>query len=483
MAYPEGGPGPPGGAPGGEGGSGGGGHVLDYMQSQFADPNSDYVKLYAAIAAMFGDQIASWLKTNLGNATGIFAALDAGWTVDQVMTVLQTLDLKRIYSEVTSGAKTGQGSAAGRTAYSMAVQVNINYFKGSYQDAVTRLGEQGFNIAASNPQAASPYQAIIDSLGPGGGGGTPGGLPGGASDTGGQGGGNPQHPVNWPTGVGPGQPPGISQGAYGNNLINDVGVGDNSFNDLINQAIIEQWTPEQFQAAIYASAQFARMFPGIVRPDGSLRMDATQYRQLAESYAATGRAYGVDVNYYRVGLLINGAVSPTEFQTRIQALANIRDNPGLQSSFNEELKTMGLSPLDDQGFFRLMAGAAPKDYYDAYEAAQLRQASGLTFTPLEAATAARGVGQAGVPADIQSLVAQARQLHSDIGPELQQAGITDAYLVQLESGVDPLGKAPQLQTIVANRRGQGAFVPGSYAQQGTGGGPAIYPSEQSAAYG
>ena len=232
----------------------------------------------------------------------------------------------------------------------------------------------------------------------------------------------------------------------------------------------------RFEAAIIGSRQFDRMFPNIKRADGSLRMAPAEYRTLQEAYQEIGFDFGIGVNNFRMGLLIEGGVSPEEFARRAQAIQNVRGNPGLRDAFNDQLRLAGISPLDEQGFFRYVAGAAGPEYYDAYEGALLAT-SGLNITMEQAQFAAKKIGQPGEPIDVASLVRDVKALLPDAGPELMQLGITDADLVQLSAGIDPRNIGPQLQTVVANRRAQGSFVAGSPLRQGTGGGLATLPED------
>jgi len=277
----------------------------------------------------------------------------------------------------------------------------------------------------------------------------------------------------------------IQAGAFEESLFGELGLPSGipaEWQDIIDQAIREDWTMTRFESAIIGSRQFDRMFPNIKRADGSLRMSASEYRTLQEAYEEVGYEFGIGINRFRTGLLIEGGVSPDEFARRAQAIQNVRGNPELRDSYNEQLRLAGISPLDEQGFFRFVAGAAGTEYYDAYEGALLAT-SGLNITQEQARGTAAKIGQPGEPIDIRALVADVRQLLPDAGPELMQAGINDADLVSLAAGVDPRGIAPTLQTIVANRRAQGSYVAGSQARRGSGGGLAILPQEESAAYG
>ena len=268
-------------------------------------------------------------------------------------------------------------------------------------------------------------------------------------------------------------------GGWEQNLYDQLGLAPDvpgELQDIIDQAIREDWTMSQFTSAVYASRAFERLFPNIKRPDGSLRMSPGEYRTLQEAYEEIGNDFGIGVNRFRAGLLIEGGVSPQEFARRAQAIQNVRGNKGLMDAYNDQLRQAGLSPLDEQGFFRFVAGAAGPEYYDVYEGALLAT-SGLDLTTEEARAAAKKIGQPGEPIDVAALVRDVKALLPDAGPELMQQGITDADLVQLAAGVDPRGIASTLQTIVANRRSQGSFVAGSPLRQGAGGGLATLPED------
>lgn len=270
-------------------------------------------------------------------------------------------------------------------------------------------------------------------------------------------------------------------GAYVHQLLN-VSPSGNLFGDLIDKAITEAWSPERFIAALYGSEPFKLLFPGLVRPDGSLRMTPGEYRSLGDTYRDIASDYGIALNDYRVGLLVSGNVSPEEFNIRAQAIQNVRNNPGLLDAYNEQLRQYGYAPLDAQGFMRFVAGAGSPDYYDIYEAANLSNTQGITLSFGEAAEVARAVGAPGTPVDIQQIVQQLRLMKADIGPELSAAGITDADILKLEGGVDPRGIAPTVASIINQRRAQGTYVPGRQARRGTAGGIA-FEQEQAPSYG
>jgi hypothetical protein len=265
-------------------------------------------------------------------------------------------------------------------------------------------------------------------------------------------------------------------------LLSGLGLGGD-FIHLIDQAIRGNWTPTEFTEGLKNSNRFQKMFPGLVEKGGTINpflgntlgQAVGAYRKLAFTYQQSARGL-FPVDDKTVGIAIAHGISPDEFAARIQAVANVKANPGLMDDFNQQLKAIGMNPVDEMGFLKFAAGAAARTFYDVYEAAQLR-AAGLNISAKEAQGVAQTLGTPGQGTDIAALIAQVRQIKPDIGPELTRAGITDADLVQLESGVDPRGLAPTLQGIVANRRALGTRVVGSQPSAGPAGGLALYPEE------
>lgn len=360
----------------------------------------------------------------------------------------------------SGGSRSGEGvmrdfrSAARRLAAKRGISIR------EARNLIRYSAARGDNIG-SRWMGADRYNDFLSFGGP---------LSGSAGGGGGTGSGGKR------SGGGSGSGSGSGYGA----IIAGLGLADGLFQPMIDQAIRNGWSGERLRAAILQSPQFEYLFPGIKREDGSLRMTAGEYRQIADSYTAIAKEFGLNLSRQRVGFLVSGAVSPQEFYQRVAALDKVRTNEGLRESFNEQLGQFGLKPLDQQGWFKFLAGVGGKDYYDVYEAAQLR-ASGLNIDSASARTVAQSIGDAGSPLDIGSLVSEARTALADIGPELLREGITDADLVQMAAGYDPKGLEPKLRTILANRRATGAFVPGSRATS-SGEGTTVFTRDQAAAY-
>lgn len=272
-------------------------------------------------------------------------------------------------------------------------------------------------------------------------------------------------------------------------LVAGLGLGGD-FETIIAKAVQEDWTTTEFLRALTRSGQFRRRFPGLIQRGGiapflspipselSVSNLATAIRNwysLQNAYTQGLRGFQMEVTPRRMALLIQGQVSPEELTSRALAVETVQRTPGLEAQFNDVLRAAGKKTLDKQGIFRFVARAAPRDFYDIYEAAQF--GAQLGFGAQEALAAGRAAGAPGQAANVQGLIDFVRANRADIGPELAREGITDLDLIQLESGTDPRGIRQRLETLVANRRALGQFAPGFQARRGAGGGVAIFPEE------
>src|SRR3990167_5334387 len=150
-------------------------------------------------------------------------------------------------------------------------------------------------------------------------------------------------------------------------LIGLLGPGNAAaFRTLIDQAVREGWTSYEFEAQIYQSPQFRQMFPGIFRSDGSLRMTPSEYRTMADDYRGIARVYGFRVNDARIGRLISGNVSASEFTDRAEAIQRVSDFKPAFEQFKQALRARGISTagLDSaQDIANFILGKGPELFY------------------------------------------------------------------------------------------------------------------------
>lgn len=274
--------------------------------------------------------------------------------------------------------------------------------------------------------------------------------------------------------------------------LGDLGLAG-SFLGLIEQAVRQQWSINEFFQAIMKTEKFRKMYPGLVNQDGGIAdffgtqdlLQAVQaYNNMQTSYEEAVKRVdpGIGISRKRVGMLIRGGVSAEEFETRLGAISAVRANPGLLDAYNAQLKLAGKKPLDEIGWFRFMARSADANFYDIYEAALL-SSSGLDIDP-ETGRALAGelgpaVGQSySSPVDIADLVAGIFSVRSSIGPELAQHGITDADLVRARAGIDPGGLIEQkIRQLQMQRELMGQPIGGTLGRRTRAGGFSVNPQD------
>jgi NlpC/P60 family protein len=249
-------------------------------------------------------------------------------------------------------------------------------------------------------------------------------------------------------------------------VLQGFGLRAGLFSDLLERAVRENWSDTHFLSMVYQSAPFQKAFPGILRPDGSLRMTPGEYLGLADTYRDIASNFGINLNRDKIGVLVTEQVSPDEWFNRATVFQSVKRSPALRDALNEVLTRDGRKRLDEKGMFDFLQGKAEADLYDLYEAAVFRRAG--VDVDLEAASK---IGQAGEFVDTNALVGQIELIRDFIRPELSAAGISDADIAVLKAGgEDPSNISGRLEQIIRNREAlvgaRGAGGLGSQGQQG-----------------
>ena len=267
---------------------------------------------------------------------------------------------------------------------------------------------------------------------------------------------------------------------------------EGAYSSLIREAIINDWSEQQFVQALVRTKSFRRTYPGVVRGgninDFLLGQEGTglsfstlgqalgNYRTLWQSYETNGRAYGYGkLNKRQVAALIQGEVSPDEFVARAQGVQMVNQNEGALNILNQQRKAAGLQPLGRRDLFSAFA-SRNQSFIDAYEATRLRlEGQGLGLNAKEAQQVAGSIGTAGTltgAADIGALISDLRSQLGDIGPELEREGISRVQLAQFLANPDSdrLGISQRIAQLQQRRRSMGQYAAGQATSTGPGGG-------------
>jgi hypothetical protein len=210
--------------------------------------------------------------------------------------------------------------------------------------------------------------------------------------------------------------------------------------ELIHQAIINSWSNDELMFHVVQSPAFAAAFPGIFRPDGSLKMDPASYRAQVDTYRHTAYVLGYNPSAELIGQWIQGDVSPQEVADRYTAANRIKESPQAFAALQSEWKAAGLGNITQAGAAHALLGQAPKQFYDIWERANLRTAATLAGAPISHGEAVRIQGilpdratESSVASSMQDL---AHQLKTTMPLSRLYAshGITRSDLITLEFG-------------------------------------------------
>src|ERR1051326_915581 len=212
-----------------------------------------------------------------------------------------------------------------------------------------------------------------------------------------------------------------------------------------------------FYAKLIQSKPFKHYFPGIQRPDGTLRMSPAQYQQYQDGVMAAAKKNGFALSKAAVGNLIANDVSTDEFSFRLQAAQTIKSNPDLFASFNSILASNGQKQIKTaQDAFNFLAGKAPKSVYDTYEAATFEASAKAAGVDVNAARAKQlAAGTAGMTdiGDIQKGYADIADKLRQSGVELSGVGLSQADLETIEfGGANQAALAAKAQQALKNQQ-------------------------------
>jgi hypothetical protein len=227
-------------------------------------------------------------------------------------------------------------------------------------------------------------------------------------------------------------------------ILKGFGIPAGVFRSLIDQGVRQNWTTEELLARIYGTKAFKRMFPGIFRKDGSLRMSPLEYRHISDVYNSVGNEFGINLSKRQLGRWISRNVSMQEARDRFTwAKRLITYKPSLLE-FREVLKANRLSTkgLDtDKELIDFVAGRGSKQLYDLYEQFNFGLASreaGLNknFDQGFLRQLARQTPGFQTEEDLQrSFQSLARQIRTTIPlSKIHNFGLNDRELAQLEFG-------------------------------------------------
>lgn len=176
------------------------------------------------------------------------------------------------------------------------------------------------------------------------------------------------------SGAGVGGPPGGGGGGSTAGFAAQLrNAGIPNFIDVdgyIDQALALGLTGEEAFAYVYSqvlrSPEFRTAFPGIFRPDGTMRMSPAQWLEQAGAYRAMGARFGVSLSREHIGHWVSLEVGADEARERFNAIQTVKTNPNIRRFLKLYSGTDSLKEA-----VQFVLRKAPKQVYDTFEAAQL----------------------------------------------------------------------------------------------------------------
>lgn len=211
------------------------------------------------------------------------------------------------------------------------------------------------------------------------------------------------------------------------------GIDPTVFEDLISQAITEQWGGQTLIAKILQDPRFQQQFPGIetlIPQFGAQSL--SRWQGLAQSYRGVLKDMGAEslfaLDKRTLGMLITGDTSPEEFAARVEGFKKYKEDPAFAARLDALAVEGGLGPMGVAGTIDFLAGLADPQLYDLYEGVELMQ-----YGSLDAQTAhklSRALGKPGEQGNVIDLVDVLSSWNDKAMSELRSAGITQEQLVR-----------------------------------------------------
>jgi len=137
---------------------------------------------------------------------------------------------------------------------------------------------------------------------------------------------------------------------------------------MVKEAVLNDWTEMEFWAHIKESPAFERNFPGIMYPGGKMRMSPTDYLRARWEYKQAAGQYGLRINNEQFGQVIGGGMSIDEFEDRLTAVQQVKEN---HQAWTEFARWAGVGKAGPKDALDFMLGTADTKFYAAWEKAQL----------------------------------------------------------------------------------------------------------------
>ena len=141
-------------------------------------------------------------------------------------------------------------------------------------------------------------------------------------------------------------------------------------NNFVAMAARKQMSGDAFMAAIRKTKAYAKAFPGIMRPDGVLRMSESEYQSGFDAIKDFGASIGreMDRNDYATALKSGNSIA--EIKQKWGAIDSLNTNRQILDEFVAYRQAQGLSaPKNRDDLLKFVMGMGPREWEIGYDTA------------------------------------------------------------------------------------------------------------------
>ncbi len=139
---------------------------------------------------------------------------------------------------------------------------------------------------------------------------------------------------------------------------------------FVAQAAQKQMSGDAFMAAIRKTKAYARAFPGIMQPNGVLRMSEAEYQAGFEAVQEYGNSIGRVMNKAEFAMALKNGNSVAEVKQKWGAIDSLLTNGAILDQFVKYRQSQGLSaPENREDMLKFVMGLGPREWEVGYDQA------------------------------------------------------------------------------------------------------------------
>lgn len=148
---------------------------------------------------------------------------------------------------------------------------------------------------------------------------------------------------------------------------------------LINEAIRNGYSGDEFLYFLRQTKEYHQEFPGIFDRNGELRMSEQEYISLQNTLETLGKQYGYQVKPEDVAQTLRKGITAEDFEDRLRGLQRVNEYGPAMKEFRDTLAARGIIPkgkeLTRREMYDFVTERAPQSWYKIWEEASARSAA------------------------------------------------------------------------------------------------------------